>query len=79
VVRTVFRNAKKMAAAVVPVAQLAQLGFPAIVGLGCLVAFLAVAVLKWLSWVLSDEDRSRRLTQLLSAVPARHQGRELRK
>jgi hypothetical protein len=77
--RTVLRIVGKIGAAIVPLSQLALLGLPAIVALECLVAFLAVAVLNWLGWVLKDDDRSRRLTQLLSAVPGRHRDRERRK
>jgi hypothetical protein len=68
---TVLRSAGKMGAAIVPVSQLARLGFPAFAALVCLIAFLTVAVLKWASWVLNDEDRSRRLDQLLSTLLGR--------
>lgn len=64
----VLRSAGKMGAVIVPVSQLARLGFPAFAALVCLVAFLTAAVLKWASWVLNDEDRSRRLAQLLSTL-----------
>lgn len=62
------RNAGKLTATVVPVSQLARLGLPAFFALVGLVAFLVVAVLAWTSWVLNNDERAKRMAQLLNAI-----------
>jgi hypothetical protein len=62
------RNAGKLTVTVVPVSQLARLGLPAFVALVGLVAFLVVAVLAWTSWVLNNDERAKRMAQLLNAI-----------
>jgi hypothetical protein len=64
-------NAGKLTVTVAPVSQLARLGLPAFVALVGLIAFLVVAVLAWTSWVLSDDERAKRMTQLLNAIRGR--------
>jgi hypothetical protein len=59
-VRTVLR----VGAGVVPVAQLARLGLPALAS----VAFLAAAVLAAACWVIGSRDRCERAARLLLAA-----------
>lgn len=62
------RNAGRLTVTVVPMSQLLRLGLPALVILVGLIAFLAVAVLAWATWVLNDDERAKRITQLLNAI-----------
>jgi hypothetical protein len=63
-----LRNAGRLTVTVLPVSQLVRLGLPALVLLAGLIAFLAVAVLAWTSWVLNDDERAKRMTRLLNAI-----------
>jgi hypothetical protein len=62
-----LKLAGKVAAGAVPLAQLARLGLPALVGL---LAF-AVLVLVAVCWILSSDARSDRVTQVLQAYRSR--------
>jgi len=62
-VKTVMRHMGKVAAEVVPVAQLARLGLPALVAL----VFLAVLVLAVICWVLGSGKRSERVIRIILA------------
>ena len=59
----VLRTVGKAAAAVVPTAQLARLGMPALLSIVALAALIIAAG----CWVLASDGRAARLTQILRA------------
>ncbi len=59
----VLRQAGKLAAEAVPVAQLARSGLPALIAL----AVLAVLVLAAVCWVIGSDERCDRVARVLGA------------
>ncbi|MGP0022966.1 MAG: hypothetical protein ACLPKE_06315 [Streptosporangiaceae bacterium] len=59
----VLRQAGKLAAEAVPVAQLARLGLPALIA----VAVLAVLVLAAICWIIDSDERCSRVARVLGA------------
>jgi len=68
---TVLKRAGVVAAAIVPVSQLARLGYPAILTVVAAAALLAVLVIGVACWVLASDARSRRAERLLGAARRR--------
>jgi hypothetical protein len=61
--RNILRHAGQIAAGAVPATLLARLGLPALVA----VVSLAIAALAMTCWVLSSEDRTNRVSQIILA------------
>ena len=69
----VLRIVGKTATTVIPVAQLARLGWPGLIVLVAVVAALALLLLGTLWWVIGSDARSARAERLLLAVRGRRQ------